>query len=60
MTLSVATLKLKDERFSDLLIELHELFDLKEFNPSNSMEEIMYRSGQASVVEYLEQKFQEE
>ena len=60
MTISTATLKLKDERFRELLAELHQLFDLTGFNPNNTMEEIMYRSGQASVVDYLEQKFQED
>lgn len=60
MTISTATLKLKDDRFQELLAELHHLFDLKEFSPSNTMEEVMYRSGQASVVDYLEQKFSEE
>ena len=28
--------------------------------PTNSIEEIMYRAGQASVIEYLEQKLEEE
>ena len=60
MTISTATLKLRDERFQELMVELHELFDLREFNPSNSMEEIMYRAGQSSVVDYLENKFTEE
>ena len=54
MTISTATLKLKDERFQDLLAELHDLFGLTEFNPNNTMEEIMYRAGQSSVVDYLE------
>lgn len=60
MTISTATLKLRDERFQELMAELHQLFDLTDFNPNNTMEEVMYRSGQASVVDYLEQKFSEE
>jgi hypothetical protein len=60
MTISTSTLKLRDERFQDLLQELNELFAVSGFTPNQSLEEIMYRSGQASVVAFLEEKFLEE
>ena len=60
MSTSLLTLRLRDEKFSELLEELREHFSIRAISPSNTIEDIMYRAGQASVVDYLEQKFTEE
>lgn len=60
MTISTTTLKLRDERFQELLVELQELFGNNRFAPNHTIEEVMYRSGQQSVVDYLHNKFKED
>lgn len=60
MTVSLSTLKLHNERFDALVDELKEHFSMRPVVPTNSIEEIMYRAGQASVIEYLEQKLEED
>lgn len=42
-----------DGRLSKLMDELNETFPPFTASPTNSIEDIMFRSGQRSVVEYL-------
>jgi hypothetical protein len=43
-----------------VLAELESVFPPTTFTPEDSMEKIMYRSGQRSVVEWILQKIEEE
>lgn len=43
-----------------ILNELEEVFPVETFTPEDSMEKIMYRSGQQSVVEWIKQRMEEE
>jgi len=42
-----------------ILEELEEIFPPITFNPEDSMEQIMYRSGQRSVVEWIVHRMEE-
>ena len=39
--------------FEQILSELEKIYPPTQFNPDDSMEKIMYRSGQRSVVEWI-------
>tara|TARA_S200002703_G_scaffold136198_1_gene125408 strand:- start:3277 stop:3414 length:138 start_codon:yes stop_codon:yes gene_type:complete len=39
----------------ELIKDLDELFGMQPVSPTDSLEVIMYRAGQASVVEYIKQ-----
>lgn len=43
-----------------ILNELEEVFPDEVFTPEDTMEKIMYRSGQRSVVEWIKQRLEEE
>lgn len=43
-----------------ILGELEEVFPSTTFTPEDTMEKIMYRSGQRSVVEWIKQRMEEE
>ena len=58
--ISLNTLKLHNERVDDLLKEVEDHFQWSPVPPKESIESIMYRAGQASVVEYLKRKIKEE
>ncbi len=58
--ISLNTLKLHNERVDDLLKEVEDHFQWSPVHPKESIESIMYRAGQASVVEYLKRKIKEE
>ena len=60
MSISLNTLKLHNERVEELLKKVEDNFKWQPVHPNDSMESIMYRSGQASVVEYIKQLIQEE
>ena len=60
MSISLNTLKLHNERVDDLLKEVEDHFQWCPVHPKQSIESIMYRAGQASVVAYLKQKIEEE
>ena len=50
-------LHLSDDRpFDKLLKELEEVYPAPAFGPADSIEKIMYVSGQRSVIEYLQAK----
>ena len=54
--ISLNTLKLHNERLNDLVKELEDNFTYTTPNPSDSIETIMYRAGQATVVEWIKRK----
>ena len=60
MSISLNTLKLHNERVEDLLKKVEDNFKWNPVHPKESIESIMYRAGQASVVEYIKQKLEEE
>ena len=58
--ISLNTLKLHNARLDKLLIRLDENFSWKPVHPTESIESIMYRAGQASVIEYINSIMEEE
>ena len=60
MSISLNTLKLHNERVEDLLKKIEDNFKWQPVHPNDSIESIMYRAGQASVVEYIKQLITEE
>ena len=58
--ISLNTLKLHNERLDKLLIRLEENFGWKPIHPKEPIESIMYRSGQASVIEYINSIMEDE
>ena len=60
MSISLNTLKLHNERVEELLKKVEDNFQWQPVHPKDSIESIMYRSGQASVVEYIKQLIKEE
>ena len=59
MSISLNTLKLHNEKLDDLVDELDQNFGWKPVHPKEDIQSIMYRAGQASVVDYLKQKQQD-
>ena len=60
MSISLNTLKLHNERVEELLKKVEDNFKWQPVHPKDSIESIMYRAGQASVVEYIKQLIKEE
>ncbi len=60
MSISLNTLKLHNERVEELLKKVEDNFRWQPVHPKDSIESIMYRAGQASVVEYIKQLITEE
>jgi uncharacterized protein (DUF2132 family) len=58
--ISLNTLKLHNARLDKLLTRLDENFSWKPVHPKESIESIMYRAGQASVIEYINNIMEEE
>ena len=58
--ISLATLKLHNERLDELISRLESHFSWQPVHPKESIESIMYRSGQASVIEYIKSIMEEE
>jgi uncharacterized protein (DUF2132 family) len=58
--ISLNTLKLHNQRLDKLLVRLSENFGWKPVHPKESIESIMYRAGQASVIEYINNIMEEE
>ena len=58
--ISLNTLKLHNERLDQLIDKLEANFGWKPVHPKEDLSSIMYRAGQASVVEYIKQLIQEE
>ena len=60
MSISLNTLKLHNERVEELLKKVEDNFKWQPVHPKEELASIMYRAGQASVVEYIKQLIQEE
>ena len=58
--ISLATLKLHNERLDKLLTRLEENFGWKPNHPKEDVQTIMYRAGQASVIDYIKSIMEEE
>jgi uncharacterized protein (DUF2132 family) len=58
--ISLATLKLHNERLDKLIVKLEENFGWKPIHPKEDVQTIMYRAGQASVIEYIRSIMDEE
>jgi len=58
--ISLNTLKLHNERVDELFKEVEDHFKWNPVHPKEPIESIMYRAGQASVVEYIRNKLQED
>ena len=53
MSISLNTLKLHNDRLDELLKKLEANFGWKPVHPTEDINTIMYRAGQASVIEYI-------
>ena len=60
MSISLNTLKLHNERVDDLFKKVEDNFKWNPVHPKEPIESIMYRAGQASVVEYIRNLMEEE
>ena len=60
MSISLNTLKLHNERVDELLKKVEDNFKRRPVHPKESLESIMYRAGQASVIDYIKQLLDEE
>ena len=54
-----STLSLHSERLEKLVEDLQDRFPWQPVHPKEPIESIMYRAGQASVVEYVKQLLDE-
>ena len=53
MSISLNTLKLHNERLNELVDKLEQNFGWKPIHPKEEIQSIMYRAGQASVIDYI-------
>ena len=60
MSISLSTLKLHNERVDELFKKVEDNFKWQPVHPKESIESIMYRAGQASVVQYIKTIIEEE
>ena len=58
--ISLNTLKLHNDRLEELINRLDKHFSWQPVHPKESIESIMYRSGQASVIDYINSIMEEE
>tara|TARA_B100001996_G_scaffold12030_1_gene10049 strand:+ start:4456 stop:4647 length:192 start_codon:yes stop_codon:yes gene_type:complete len=58
--ISLNTLKLHNQRLDELINKLDENFGWKPIHPKEELPSIMYRAGQASVIEYIKSIMEEE
>ncbi len=58
--ISLNTLKLHNERVDELFKRVEDNFKWSPVHPKESIESIMYRAGQASVVQYIKTIIEEE
>ena len=58
--ISLNTLKLHNEIVYDLFKKVEDNFKWQPVHPKESIESIMYRAGQASVVQYIKTIIEEE
>ena len=58
--ISLNTLKLHNERVDELLKKVEDNFKWRPVPPKEPIESIMYRAGQASVIDYIKNLLEEE
>jgi len=58
-TISLSTLKLHNERLNVLFADMQAYFSAPPPKPGDTIEEIMYRAGQQSVLDYLQKQLEE-
>ena len=58
--ISLNTLKLHNDRLDELVDKLEAHFGWKPIHPKEEINTIMYRAGQASVIEYIRSIMDEE
>ena len=58
--ISLNTLRLHNDRLDELIDKLEVNFGWQPVHPKESIESIMYRSGQASVIEYIKSIMEDE
>ena len=58
--ISLNTLKLHNERVDELFKKVEDNFKWQPVHPKEQIESIMYRAGQASVIEYIKTLLKEE
>ena len=58
--ISLNTLRLHNDRLDKLVERLEENFGWKPIHPKEDINTIMYRAGQASVIEYIQSIMEEE
>ena len=58
--ITLKTLQLHNHRLDELIARLDSNFGWKPVHPKEPIESIMYRSGQASVIEYIKSIMEEE
>ena len=58
--ISLNTLRLHNERLDKLIVKLEENFGWKPIHPKEDVQTIMYRAGQASVIEYIKSIMEDE
>lgn len=60
MSTYLRTLEVFGMQAKAIVQELDQTFPPTNFNPEMTMEQIMYRSGQRSVVEWIKEKMEED
>ena len=58
--ISLNTLRLHNDRLDELINRLDSNYGWKPVHPKEPIESIMYRAGQASVIEYIKRIMEEE
>ena len=53
MSISLNTLKLHNDRLNELIQKLDDNFGWQPVHPKEPIESIMYRAGQASVIDFI-------
>ena len=53
MSISLNTLKLHNDRLKELIQKLDDNFGWEPIHPKEDIQSIMYRAGQASVIDYI-------
>ncbi len=58
--ISLNTLRAHNQRLDELIEKLDQNFGWKPIHPKENIESIMYRAGQASVIDYIKSITEEE
>ena len=59
-SITLKTLQLHNSRLAELIARLDSNFGGKPVHPKEPIESIMYRAGQASVIEYIQSIMEDE